>query len=239
LRLIRLSLAALVAFTLLGARERVIPTAPTPCLGVAEVNDLPLVEVRSATRGDTMAILVTGDGGWRALDKEVAAELARDGVDVVGLLSPDYFRTRRTPAEAACALDRIIRHYSIDWHKRHVVLVGYSRGVGVLPFMVSRLEKKEKAEVAVAALISLDPSIAFKYTPRDLFRQASSEHEIPVEPEIEKLGLPVLCVYGVGDSDALCPTLPRRIATAIPEPGGHHPGGDYRALVHQILTAAR
>src|SRR6185295_1051254 len=42
----------------------------------AEVRDLPLTELRAAGPGDTMAVIYSGDGGWRDLDKQIAEVLA-------------------------------------------------------------------------------------------------------------------------------------------------------------------
>jgi type IV secretory pathway VirJ component len=48
-------------------------------------------------------VLLTGDGGWAGLDQELAERLAARGVPVVGFNSLKYFRTERTPEEAATA----------------------------------------------------------------------------------------------------------------------------------------
>ncbi|HEX6395856.1 MAG TPA: AcvB/VirJ family lysyl-phosphatidylglycerol hydrolase, partial [Steroidobacteraceae bacterium] len=47
--------------------------------------DLPLVEVRADHPGSSFAVLLSGDGGWAGLDKNVAAALAAKGVEVVGV----------------------------------------------------------------------------------------------------------------------------------------------------------
>ncbi len=210
---------------------------PSACRDNTDVANLPLVEKRAVAPTDVLGVVVSGDGGWRAIDRAVADALVRNGVDVVGLVSPSYFRKRKTPDEASCALERIIRHYSIEWRKKRVLLFGYSRGAGVLPFMISRLPRMEEAEVESVALIGLDPTISFKFTPRDLFRRAPAEHEIPVLPELQKLRIPIFCVYGQHDEDAICPSLPPSLVTAVPYPGGHHPQADYQELVRRMLEA--
>src|SRR4029077_11713426 len=93
-------------------------TTRSECLGATEVSDLPLVEMPPAHSGATLAVLVTGDGGWRAIDRLVANGLHDRGFGIVGLISSRYFATRRTAEESSCALQRIIEHYSIVWHSR-------------------------------------------------------------------------------------------------------------------------
>lgn len=214
----------------------VTANAQVVCRNNADVSGLPLVEQRSSASSDVLGVIVTGDGGWRALDRSIADALGRDGVDVVGLISPSYFHERKTPDEAGCALARIIRHYSVAWHKRRVVLFGYSRGAGVLPFMISRLPPIEESEVRGVALIGLDPTISFKVTVFDLFRRAPADDEIPVLPELKKLRVPVFCVYGREDDEALCPALSPALVTSVAYPGGHHPETDYHELVQRMLA---
>src|SRR5260221_13861558 len=104
----------------------------------AQAANLPIV-IRPATRGrsDTVAIMLSGDGGWRRLDILVTNELRKEGVPVVGLLSNSYFAPGRTPEEAAAVLESLIRDFSARWNKSRVLLIGYSRGADVLPFLVN------------------------------------------------------------------------------------------------------
>jgi type IV secretory pathway VirJ component len=76
------------------------------------LTDLPLGDVaRQGTGSDTFAVIISGDGGWAGIDRDIAGALSRKGMDVVGLNSLQYFWTRRTPEEASRDMDRILRHY--------------------------------------------------------------------------------------------------------------------------------
>jgi type IV secretory pathway VirJ component len=58
-------------------------------------------------------------------------------------------------------------------------------------------------------------------------------------PEISRLqGVPLLCVYGAGESDDPCPELAAGGASVERIGDGHHLGGDYAAIVAQILAHA-
>ena len=51
---------------------------------------------------DPLAVVLSGDGGWSGVDREVAKVLAgRHGVPVVGLDTLEYFWNGRTPEAAA------------------------------------------------------------------------------------------------------------------------------------------
>ena len=91
---------------------QVAPRLPAPPASLA---DLPIVEVE-ATAGtpgsDSFAVLISGDGGWAGIDKEVAGLLADRGVPTAGVDSLRYFWTARTPAGLAQDIDRIVRYYA-------------------------------------------------------------------------------------------------------------------------------
>ena len=91
--------------SLLRKNEPLATTVP-PALG-----DLPLVAVPAqpgTAPSDLIAIMLSGDGGWAGLDKDVAAALAAQGITVVGLDSLRYFWSPRTPEGLAADLDRMV-----------------------------------------------------------------------------------------------------------------------------------
>lgn len=120
----------------------------------APLRDLPLVEmVPPAVNGNTFAVIISGDGGWASIDRELGKALVTQGVPVVGLNSLQYFWTRRTPDGAAKDLERILRYYLAAWHRDQVLLIGYSRGADVLPFMAHRLPDDLRARVRIVAIM--------------------------------------------------------------------------------------
>jgi type IV secretory pathway VirJ component len=199
---------------------------------------LPLVEL-PATGGssDTFAIMLSGDGGWRRIDKRVTDDLRNNGIPVVGFLTSDFLRERKTPEQSSCALERVIRSYSLRWKRSRVLLIGYSRGADILPFMVSRLPDDIRSAIRLIVYLGLEPTIDFKYHPSWLFFFAPREPQFPVKPEVEKLrGVPMLCVFGEKEGDSLCHRLDPALARPLREPGSHHFAGRYRDIAEAILT---
>jgi type IV secretory pathway VirJ component len=210
------------------------------CDALVDVSGLPLVELPARGSGDRFAVMITGDGGWRRIDDKVTDVLRAEGIPVVGFSAPGYFNVRRTPEESACALARVIRHYSLRWKRSHVVLIGYSRGADVLPFLVSRLPADLRASVSVVALLGLEPTIDFRYHPSWIPFYHPHEAQQPVAPEMEKLrGTNVLCVYGEREHNSLCPKLDPAAFRIVREPGSHHFAGRYAEVGRAILDASR
>lgn len=212
----------------------------TPPLRPAEINDLPVNEVHadSNSNSDAFALLLTGDGGWAGLDQELAARLAASGVPTVGLNSLKYFWTERTPDETAKDVTRVMRHYLSAWNKQRVLLVGYSFGADVLPFVVNRLPPELRSRVASVSLLGLDSNASFEVSISDWI--GSDSGGPPTRPELAAIsGVPILCVYGDGEKDTICPDLNASKVTRAEIGKGHHFSGEYATLADRILTFAR
>jgi type IV secretory pathway VirJ component len=185
-------------------------------------------------------VLLTGDGGWAAADKSLAAAFVRRNVAVVGLSSPIYLQRERTPDEAARDLARILRHFLDAWHRERAIVVGYSRGADIGPFMLSRLPADLRNRVALTVLLGPGEWASFRFRLLDLVRDHDGNNRFPVTGEVAKLrGAPVLCVYGSKDRGAICPALDQAgLARAVARAGGHRvDGNEGPALVDTILAA--
>lgn len=205
----------------------------------ASISGLPLVEVRAQRDSDLLAVFVSGNGGWTKIDRQVSARLAAAGVHVVGVNSLRYFWSRRSPEGATQDLARLLRYYlRFEPAEMRVLLIGFSTGADVLPFLVNRLPADLRARTASVILISPGYEAAFTIHFLELIRQADS-HGAALLPEIQRLQpLPVLCVYGAGDFSSLCPALPDQYATVMLIGRGHHVGGRYELLAERILAFA-
>jgi type IV secretory pathway VirJ component len=204
------------------------------------VGDLPLSVVPAPDDGALLAVLLTGDGGWAAGDKSLAQAFAARNVAVVGLSSPRYLIRRRTPDEAAADLARILRHFLSAWNRRRVLIVGYSRGADIGPFMVSRLPPDLRRRVDLLVLLGPGERTSFKFGLADLIRDPHGPDALPVAPEVARLRhVPVLCIYGATDRSAICRSLEQAgVARAVVRSGGHVVHGDEGPrLVAEILAA--
>ncbi|HXH92650.1 MAG TPA: AcvB/VirJ family lysyl-phosphatidylglycerol hydrolase [Thermoanaerobaculia bacterium] len=207
------------------------------CPARTDITGLPVVTLDAKVPSDRFAVMITGDGGWRRIDRKITDRLRAAGIPIVGFIASDYYRTRRTPDESACDLERIIRYYRIQWKRNKVLLIGYSRGADVLPFMASRLPSDLRAVTQLIALLGLEPMIDFKYSPAwTLNAYTHKEPKHAVKPDVEKLrGQNVLCIFGAKEKDSLCHQLDPRAFKIVAEPGGHHFAGKYRDIADVIL----
>jgi type IV secretory pathway VirJ component len=191
------------------------------------VPQLPLVEARPANAGRTLAVIWSGDGNWAAFVHRLADALNARGVAVVGLKSRAYLTAQpaKTPDLAGKDLERLLRAYLGAWSVDTVLLVGYSRGADLLPFAVSRLPDELRRQVRLLALISPSVNASFAFHWNDIISNPHRASDLAVLPEVRKLqGLPMLCIYGTEDRDALCPAAEPGLLEAVAKNGGHRRG---------------
>ncbi|HKI73957.1 MAG TPA: AcvB/VirJ family lysyl-phosphatidylglycerol hydrolase, partial [Pseudomonadales bacterium] len=182
-----------------------------PRPAAASLKGLPIIEKGlSEPGGKPLAIILSGDGGWAGIDQQIGNQLFSDGVNVVGLNSLQYFWSKKTPAIAAADLSRIIAWYSEHWTPSKVILIGYSRGADVAPFMVNRLPENQRRQIDEIALLGPGLTTAFQFHLADwLNNDAKDKDSYSIKPEAEKLEAPhILCLYGEEETKtSLCAQL--------------------------------
>jgi type IV secretory pathway VirJ component len=209
-----------------------------PGSDAAELEGLPLIEIAVEQPSPRFAVIYSGDGGWRDLDKEIGEYFAAHGTPTVGVDSLRYFWREKKPDEVAADLARILRHYEDEWGAHEALLVGYSFGAGILPFAVNRLPDAERASVVQISLLGLEPRAAFEVEVTGWLGGVPADAP-PVLPEIARLDLSrVQCFYGEEEEQTLCSDPDLAGAEVIKTTGGHHFDGDYEALARRILEGA-
>ena len=196
---------------------------------------LPLTILETAPKFDTMAVVYSGDGGWRDIDKEIGGALQSSGIPTVGVDSLRYFWSERKPQEVADDLTRIIDTYRHQWHVKHVLLVGYSFGADILPATYNLLTDKEKQHIAQMSLLAVSHEVDYEVSVSGWLGVADDGSASDPANDIRKMDPALVqCFYGTDDDDDACPTLKDTPVEIIPVDGGHHFDGDYEALAKRI-----
>jgi type IV secretory pathway VirJ component len=232
----RVSLA--VATALFGTS---LLSAPLPAAAAPDVASLPkgtLVEYRSGESGNRdLAVILSGDGGWADLDRQLGTILVGRGTSVVGFDCMKYFWETRDPDETARDVEKVLASYLAAWGKDRVLLIGFSFGAAVLPFILARMSEPMKAKVSLAVLLGSNTYANWEIHWGDWLHDEPHKSARPVAPEIAKTaGVKLLCVWGAEEGKtSLCPTLPTASAERLELPGGHHFDGNYQSLAEEIL----
>lgn len=197
---------------------------------------IPVVEVPAGQTTDTVTLFLSGDGGWRDLDRDVAGEMAKIGYPVVGIDTLRYYWEHKSPEQTAQDLTELMAHYRQKWGTKRFVLMGYSFGADVLPAIYNRLAPDEQKRVDAIVLLAFARSGSFEIEVEGWLGTAGKE--APTGPEMAKLPPEkVLCVYGAEeDAESGC-TEATAVGEKLKLPGGHHFDEDYPALAKRMIGA--
>ena len=225
------ALLALGTTTTRGAAQKAATTGPSD-----DVSALPLHLVAAKGSPTTLALLLSGDGGWAAIDRRIAEVLSTRGVTVVGVDTRSYLMKARTPDEVSADMARVIRHFTTQLNVQRVAIVGYSRGADLAPFIVNRLPGALRSELALVALLAPEERASFQFRWADLLSETSKPSDPPILPELERLrGTPVLCVYGKEEKESLCRLADTSAVHVDKRAGRHHFDGAYDTVAAEIL----
>ncbi len=213
-----------------------------PYVAVAQsgqtVDDLPTTVRQASTPNAlrTLVILVTGDGGFAKADREVTDLLHTHGASVVALDSRKYLRDGRTPEQAAADVARLVRYYLAAWKLDRLIVLGYSRGADMAPFVVRRLPDDLRARIDLVAMFGLATTANFHFHWIDLVRSVHRPDDVPTAPELTALrGLNALCVYGTDETDSGCRSADSTLVKRYSRNGGHRLTDGYEAAADLIV----
>ncbi|WP_105441111.1 virulence factor family protein [Neorhizobium sp. T25_13] len=197
--------------------------------------DLPLNVLDAKPAMNTMAVIFSGDGGWRDLDSEVGGYLQSQGVPTIGLDSLRYFWSERTPQATADDLAKIIEYYRRQWGVQNVLLVGYSFGADVLPATYNLLPAEDRARVKQITLLGLSHEVDYEISVTGWLGVSGDGKGGDPMTDIVKIDPKLIqCVYGTDEDDDPCPTLKDKGVEVVPIEGGHHFDENYQALGKRI-----
>ena len=200
----------------------------------APLQGLPLAILDAVPTRNIMAVVYSGDGGWRDLDKVVGQNLQKQGVPVVGVDSLQYFWKTRTVEETAADLQAILDVYRKKWHVDGVYLVGYSFGADILPSTYLALDPAHQKMVKRISLMALSNFADYQVSVTGWLGLSSGGR--PMGPDLAKLPAALVqCYYGKDETDTACTLLKGTGADVVATEGGHHFDGDYAAIAAKIL----
>jgi type IV secretory pathway VirJ component len=200
--------------------EQVKPSAVTK----DPVIDLPLVITNTNihTSDTPIALLISGDGGWYGFEQSIADALAKAGIPTIGLDSKKYFWNRRTPEETASDISRTLMRYCDEWGKKKMLLIGYSLGAEIVPFIVTRLSDQMKSQVT-SVLLSPETNTDFEIHISNMLGMGNRQNTYNVTQEIIKMqAVPTLIIYGEGEKSKVPELLKGTSIKVSLIPGDHH-----------------
>lgn len=219
----------------LNADQRAVQTDSIATLASLPLTFLPAHDHNN----DWLIVFVSGDGGWRDIDRQIGGALQQFGFAVVGFDSLQYFWRKKTPVQTAITLDKIIIEAAREWGKRKIALVGYSFGADLLPFSLPLMKTKDL--VHHMTLIGLAKDARLEITVGGFL--GHGDKNLNTRAALKQISsVPTLCVYGdeeLADGDTICPFLTQDNVEKALFPGGHHYNQDYHKIAATMVASMR
>lgn len=179
---------------------------------------------------------ISGDGGFNKFSTALCASLNKKGYDVFALNAKSYFYNKKTPEETTADIKNYLSNKIVGRKNQQVVLIGYSFGADVLPFILSRLPKNLNDNITASFLMASSGSTDFEIHWSDIFG-GNKKRDMDVVTEINKLAIDNIVIIDGSDEEPLALnkiSLKRYTHEVLP--GGHHFDGDIEEITNLILN---
>ncbi len=203
---------------------------------INSLHDLPLNVVNASTSDTSKSLIMylTGDGGWNTFSKNLAQQFADKGYPVVSLNSKKYFWDKKTPEQTAIDVTKIITTYQKVWNQKKVLLIGYSFGADVTPFLYNHLSKELIDQIENISLLSPSRNTDFEIHILDMFGGNSGDQS--VADAINKINAkPVTLIFGEDENNFPVNKLTIKNYVSVKLTGGHHFDGDEATVCNTLL----
>ncbi len=201
------------------------------------IGDLSIMAYASADASKPIIIYYTGDGGFNSFSTVFAKQLNDKGYPVVSFNCLKNFWKPKTPDQAALEATGLISYYESLWQRKKIILIGYSFGADILPFIFTRLPKNQTDDAEQVILLSPSNHTDFEvHITEMLGKNKKGTNNVPAE--INKIiQKPILIITGEAETDSLNhAALKIDNYKKITIPGGHHYDKDPSVAVDSILN---
>ncbi|MES1218879.1 MAG: AcvB/VirJ family lysyl-phosphatidylglycerol hydrolase [Bacteroidota bacterium] len=195
---------------------------------------LPVSVLKGRDTSKPVLFYISGDGGWNKFSNAFVQNLNNKGYEIVGLNAREYFWHKKNAAQTAKDMSALISTHMKTVKNKSFILIGYSFGADVMPFVVTHSSASITDSLRYIILMSPSTKTDFEVHVSELLGIGNSSGE-SVAAEINKINSPVLFVFGDKEDDF--PVKDIRIKNYKTEklPGGHHYDGDPAAVCNIIL----
>ncbi len=220
-----------------SAYQSILNQEHTAAIAPSLKTDMPLYIISPKGRKTgRLMFMFSGDGGWTSFDQSLADVFALQGLTVIGLDCQKYFWHRRSPDATANEVARVLSYYQKKNNSASFILMGYSFGACIVPFVANRLPTTQKAALRAIALLSPDSKGDFEVHVSDMLGTAIEDDPYDVITELRKVsGSDKICIFGSSEDEDNIKAFTQSGARLSILPGGHHFDDNYSGIAAKVL----
>ncbi len=173
-----------------------ISFAPVEYLQKTALADLPIKVMESSVESALpMVLYISGDGGLNLFSKSFCNYLIQKGIPMVVLDAQKYFWKSKTPEETRADLITIVEAYENVWKRDRFVLIGFSFGASIVPFLANSFPSGVSSRLESSILINPDIRCDFEIHLSDMLNLGTSKGNYDVVKEIRQSDNKRISVY--------------------------------------------
>ena len=191
-----------------------------------------IIKEKTQVKNAPVALLFSGDGGWFAFEQNIAEKLGAYGIPTIGIDTKKYFWNRKTPEKTASDIAEVLNFYGHEWGKTKFIIIGYSQGAEIVPFLVTHFPDGLKSGVISAVMLSPATTTDFEIHITNMIGLGSRQNTYSVIDEINKMPkITTLCIFGDGERTNIPGLLKGTLVKISLIPGDHHYHGNAALIV--------
>lgn len=192
--------------------------------------ELPIQEWAGAN-DKPLVLYISGDGGLNDFSKSLCAGICNKGYTITAVNSRSYFWDKKTPGQTAADINSYINNKLKGRASQQIIMIGYSFGADVMPFIVNRLDSTLSVKLKSVILLSPSGSTDFEIHWSDLLG-GSRKRSSDVIAEINKMKVSrLVTVFGSNENDFPEVNIKTGHYYNYRLTGGHHYAGNIDDLV--------
>ncbi|MEI7830235.1 MAG: AcvB/VirJ family lysyl-phosphatidylglycerol hydrolase [Prolixibacteraceae bacterium] len=203
--------------------------------------DLPLKVIGSSAQPTLpMVVFLSGDGGLNTFTQSLCTYLSQKGFPVVILDAKKYFWVSKTPEETTTDMISIVETYEKLWQRDRFVLIGFSFGASLVPFLVNQLPEDIGKRLSMYILINPDKRCDFEIHLSDMLNLGTSKGKYDVIGELRKVDSRKVSIYFGSDESADIRQAFQVTGLKVQVvPGNHHFDSSYEVLADLLSEEMR
>jgi len=203
--------------------------------------DLPLIEIiPKQIKTDYFILFLSGDGGWASIDKEIGSYLSDQGIPVVGFNTLKYLWSKKNPDTLAVDISKVLEKYQASFKLNKVVLIGFSLGANMVPFILTRLPEEQLNAISYYSMLSPSVKTEFEVHFSDWIPGNLPSEGLNILPELNKSqSIPASCIKGIEEELSLCDEKLPTWISVFNLKGTHHFDEDYEKVSSILLEELR
>jgi type IV secretory pathway VirJ component len=203
-------------------------------INIDQLRKLPLIitNTKLQNKNAPVALVISGDGGWYGFEQLIADNLAKQGIPSIGLDSKRYFWKRRSPEETASDITKALNYYGKEWNREKFLLIGYSLGAEIVPFLVTRMSEEMRSKILSEVLLSPETNTDFEIHISNMIGIGNRQNTYNVIDEIVRIKVvPTLIIFGANEKSKVPALLTNTSVKITKIPGDHHYKFDTQLII--------